>query len=171
MPKRAVRWIGKVLSFAEFGSEVIVAASEADLEDFTSPTIIRIRGRLTIKLNASDGITYQATTFRMGLIVAHKSIAGVDLSVDDLGNPWLWYSSGIVWQPTTALQYWNGSAAVSYNAALGANTRKETLDIDVSSMRKVRENERLILVVNRTAAAGAPDSPEIYGHIRVLVKE
>ncbi len=172
MAKRRVQWIGTVHAFQTFGATSLdTVVSEAVFEEFTAPTIVRIRGRLVVKLNASSGSIYQATSFRFGLIVAHKSVAAGDYDADDLRNPWLWYNSGLVWQPIGDRPYWNGSALLQSPAALGSNARKEVYELDVKTMRKVPENYRLVLVSESTAEAGSPGSPEFYGHFRVLVKE
>ncbi len=172
MAKRRVQWVGTVHAFQTFGATALdTIVSDTVFEDFTAPTIVRIRGRLIVKLNASSGAIYQATSFRFGLIVAHKSVAAGDYDVDDVNNAWLWYNSGLVWQPIGERKYWDGAAAIAYNGALGASTRKEVFEIDIKAMRKVPDNYRLVLVSERTVEAGAPNDPEFYGHFRVLVKE
>ncbi len=172
MARRATAWMGSKISFTTFGAAAaVVVGTELDFERFTSPTIIRIRGRIVVKLNASTGDTYEATSYKMGLIVAHKSTGSSEVDVDDVEQPWMWYTSGLVWQPVGQLKYWNGSAAINYNSAISGATRKEVHEVDTSAMRRLSTNERLILVLERTVEAGSPGDPEIAGHIRILVKE
>ena len=169
---RQPRWLGKVFGLTALTDQLpYEVIPEADLEELTSPTIIRIRGTFTIKLNASQLGAYQATSYRMGLIVAHKQLTGVgDISVDDLTIPWLWYHSGVLWAQQCEREYWNGSSAVSYQKQ-DNGYRREVVHIDVAGMRKIDRNQRLILVMKHVDSAGSPNNTEIAGHVRVLVKE
>ncbi len=168
---RPVRWIGEAFTFQSVGAGgvMLTAAAEADLEEMTQPTVIRMRGQVTMKLNASDGVTYQASSYRIGIIVVHKSAVAGDISLAAFGNPWLYYATGLLWQPVTTLV--NGFTGATYGSALGASTRKQVHQIDVKAMRKIDRNSRLVLVADRATEAGAPNSPQVYGHVRVLVKE
>ncbi len=99
MAKRRVTWLGSVVTFSTVTAQDFrTIVDEASFEALTQPTIVRIRGTFTMKLNASTGVVYEASSYRMGLMVHHKSI-GTGIDVDKLDNPWLWYDSGIVWQP------------------------------------------------------------------------
>jgi len=168
---RATRWIGTEIDFAEFATSLVVIGSETQFEELTSPTVIRCRGRITVKLNATTGDTYEATSYRMGIRVLHKDLVAGDIDFTDYTTPWLWYMTGALWQAIGTRSYWNGSAEIDYNAALGANTRKDTHDIDIKAMRKVNRNEHLVLLGEKVTEAGSPGNPEWYGHVRTLVKE
>ena len=169
---RQTAWIGSVVNFQSLSTpDEVTIADEASLEQFTNPTIVRMRGKLIWKLNASTGNIYEARSFRAGLLVANKSVVAAGIDVDELELPWLWYTSGIVWAPITAGQYWNGSAAVAYNLQAGAATRRMVDTIDVAAMRRINRNDTLSLFVEHTIEAGSPSDLEVYGHIRVLVKE
>ncbi len=172
MAARRVNWLGKVLGKTDIATGAITEiVSEADLEQFTSPTIVRIRGRITFKLNASSTDTSEASSFRGGLICANKNLDAVgEIDADDLTAPWLWYTSGLIWTPRIVHAYYNGTSDTTFNT-LDAGFRRDVVDIDSQAMRKVERNARLVLVLEHTDEEGSPNNLEIAGHLRVLVKE
>jgi len=168
---RRVQWVGREVAFQSFGSTAAFeVVTEAEMEVFTSPTIIRIVGTLIFKLNTSTNNLYEATKYRFGLIVAHKSIGTAEIVGSDYTNAWLYTDSGLLWASTDEQQVYNGTTNITYSTQ-NTGYRKQVHNFDARAMRKVGRNERLILVLERENAAGSPSNPEMFGHIRVLVKE
>ncbi len=170
---RTTRWMNDgAIALTQFSNTLSEVVATSLFEELTEPTIVRIRGRLVFKLNATGTNVYEASSYRAGIVVAHEALTSLDINADTIGdNPWMWYTSGILWSVVTDHEYWNGSAAVTYSVAAGDFTRKDIHEIDISAMRKVNRNERLVLVLRSTQEQGTPPNPEVYGHLRVLVKE
>ena len=160
-PKRRMSWEGAAID----ASDLVVATpqrftvmSEALLENFPTPTLVRTRGKLTITTDASStpgsvGKVALGLIFVTGTALA---AAAVPLPETDVGNDWLWIDSAVV-----------GSQA---DDSIGGAITVERLVVDSKAMRKVANNTALVLVMQVTLTDGSAIVANVAGSLRFLLK-
>ena len=169
MARRSVEWHGLAeanVGFA-FGSvSVRTIVQQAVFEEqFTSPMIIRLEGCLNFQLDRTldnPSTSSQVIAYHVGIIVAHLAlpVSNLDPLVEQ-GLDWLWTCSGCMAFPVR-----NNAGTLS---DIGTNLT-QFYHIDSRAMRKVRDDQRLMLLVNPTSIAGG-DSLELTYNLRVLIKD
>ncbi len=159
---------GKKIDFKEWTSlpSIIVAVSTDTTIifgsiGFTFPaTILRCRGYVQAAFDAS-GLSVgdrMRLIFGLGLVSTDAFTAGaasVPDPAEEPGYPWLWYGMmQLAAESTTLSDTWGPQA--------------QRLEVDTKAMRKVKPNETLVMVVQSTAAAGAPGVNVDIPNIRIL---
>ncbi len=159
--KRRMSWNGTIICLSDIVTatpQFVTVISEAILEGFPTPTIVRCRGSFMASLDLVVASNVR-TTLTHGLIVATASaVAGSALPspVTDVGSDWLWwYSSPLR----------NGETA-SVEGRIGDTDR---VIVDSKAMRKVGLNEVLVYVaeVSDCELAGQVN---VHGTLRILLK-
>jgi len=159
-PKRRMSWEGANID----ASDLVVATPQfftvltaAILENFPTPTITRTRGKLTTTTDSSStpgGIG----RVNMGLILVTETAlaaSAIPLPGTDVGNDWLWIDSAVV-----------GSQA---DDQIGGAVTVERMVVDSKAMRKVNNNQALVLVLQLTACEGTI-VVNVCGSLRFLLK-
>ena len=159
-PKRRMSWEGANIDV----SDLVVATPQfftvitaALLENFPTPTITRIRGKLSAITDPSStpgGIG----RVNMGMILVTETAlaaSAIPLPATDVGNDWIWIDSAIV-----------GSQA---DDQIGGAVTIDRLTVDSKAMRKVNNNTALVLVTQLTAIEGTV-VVNVAGSLRFLLK-
>ena len=136
--------------------------TEAVLETFPNPTVVRIRGELIVGVTASGGAGSN-TNLTMGIKLTTASAfaaggASVESPNTEIGSDWIWWYAA----PTR----------VADAIGSGSGTNVGVLDrvhVDSKAMRKVSPNQVLILVVHNVVG-GSTQTIAVNGTIRVLLK-
>ena len=158
--KRQTSWHGASVDVADLivgTSQVAVIVTEATMETFPTPTIVRARGRLALTADVSStpgGVASVA----MGLITvtaAALAAPAVPSPLTDIGSDWLWYDSAQV-----------GASAAD---VIGEEVTIHRIILDSKAMRKVGNNQALVLVVEQITCEGTMVT-NLCGNIRILLK-
>jgi len=153
-------WHGAVVDIADLvvgTSQVLQIITEATMESFPTPTIVRSRGRLTATADISStpgGVAVVA----VGLIATTQAAiaaSGVQSPLTDIGSDWLWYDSLTV-----------GASAAD---VIGEEVTIDRISVDSKAMRKVGLNQALVLVAEMSTCEGTMVI-NLCGLIRVLLK-
>ena len=158
--KRRVSWDGfnvdisnLVVGTAQFQTVL----TEAILESYPTPTLVRSRGKLTVLTDPSSSPgSFGFVT--LGLIVVTSAAAaagGVPNPATNTGNDWLWWDSGFI-----------GAAAAD---VIGEEITVDRLIVDSKAMRKIGLNQVLILVADLQTCEGTMVA-NICGPLRILLK-
>jgi len=158
--KRVTSWHGGGVDIANIVTGTIqfqTIVSEATMETFPTPTIVRIRGSLS--LLTDDSSTPGAFGFvNVGLIVvtaAALAASGVPAPLTDIGNDWIW------WECFTF-----GASAAD---VIGEEITIDRKIVDSKAMRKVGLNEVLVLVAELNNSESVMVA-NLQGALRVLLK-
>ena len=128
-------------------TSIVPAITEATWASFPEPTIVRIRGVLTVFIDAvganNDDVRWGAG---LGMISAQAFAAGAaavhsPLSNGDWGG-WIWWATGAMRRRTAS-------------AELSSVIHSEAITIDSKAMRRVENDQLLVCVVETLNAAGA----------------
>ena len=135
----------------------ITAITEAVLENFPTPTLVRTRGGLTVYADDSSTPGSFGVIGAGLMIVTASAVAagGVPSPLVDPGNDWFWWDSFSV-----------GSAAAD---VIGEEVTVHRKVIDSKAMRKVGSNEVVILVTELQTCEGTM-VVNLCGAIRFLMK-
>ena len=147
-----------------------VLCSAAELLKFTSPTLVRIKGDLTVG-STSTALVQESHVLTMGIIVADEDLVFTDLmgSVQGLQRPWLWLWSGSVGTiPKSEPRFTSAGAFVALEQSF-QNTRDQ-VHVDVKAMRRVPENSQVYIVGSVIDFFGSGDAL-VRGTLRLLIKE
>ena len=143
------------LIFSSAAAGILIGGSLA----FTFPaTILRWRGVVTAMFDetavAGDQVklTYGIGVFNTASVTA----ISLPLPAADTDYPWVWWNQMFLQQKGTGDEH-----------AWGANNQK--LEIDSKAMRKIKPEESLLLIVDRTNLVGAPVVEHFLGQLRVLI--
>ena len=145
--KRRVSWEGGNTDIADLvvaTAQAVTVLTETQLENFPTPTLIRTRGRLT-------GFTDTSSTpgafgvVGLGMIVVTASAAAVGVTaiptpLTDLGSDWLWWDSMTL-----------GADA---GDVIGSEITIDRLSIDSKAMRKIGNNQVVLLVAELLTCEG-----------------
>lgn len=151
-------WNQTVTTGASVAQAVV---TEANIENFPDPTLVRIRGELLVMMTASAATPGRCLA-TMGLIkVSAAALAGasVPLPSTDQASDWIW------WQ-TVALELSGGSVAAPNSDGRSIVKR---IEIDSKAMRKFSQNEVLIFV-SENLVATSTQTFDVLGGARCLFK-
>ncbi len=161
--KRVMMWEGTQIDLSDLvvaTPQGVAVITEATLENFPAPTLIRSRGQLGVTLDASSAAN--ALSFvTMGIIVmtrAALAAAAFPLPSTDIGSDWLW------WDVATLA---NDAAGNDQGAPGGGGVDRKI--VDSKAMRKIGLNEAVVFIAELTACEGTTVA-NICGSIRFLLK-
>ncbi len=99
--KRATSWFGNSIDISNLvvgTPQLLTMITEGQLENFPTPTIIRVRG--TIGVLTDDSSTPSSFgTVTMGLILvtqAASTAGAVPVPILDTASDWLWYDTAVI---------------------------------------------------------------------------
>lgn len=166
--RRPVEWQGQANDdYATSGLGSVTRhtiVNAATLSEYTKPTMVRLSGRYTFKLNAATAMTTSnVSAFQVGIAVVHEDVTSLD--PEDSDEDWVWRESGIL---IRAYQTSNSGNNIHVNDVSGIQSRV----VDVRAMRKIPSDHHMIaLFVHAYDLDGNPSSLQHFGHCRALIKE
>lgn len=147
-----------------------------DFEEFTNPTIVRIRGRVNVHLLKSDADQPQnlEVALGIGLVDVNVITPGDILTKAVYEYPWMWTEyanlwSVIKWEPAV-----NSSGTVislQPTTMSVAGITHQSWSVDIKAMRRVPQDKRLVLTYSWQSNATAGESLEVSARLRTLIKE
>ena len=158
--KRVMSWQGSLLDFSDIvvgTPQLVTVISEAILENFPTPTLIRTRGRLAVLADTSS-TPGAFGVLTMGVIVvtaAAQTAGAVPTPSTDVGSDWLWWNRAIV-----------GAAA---GDVIGEEVTIDRMDVDSKAMRKIGNNEVVVFVAELISCEGTL-VVNLCGGLRFLLK-
>ena len=160
-PRRPMFWEGASVfdQVATGAVSSFVIVSEAILENIPLPTVIRTRGEFVVRASAIGASGAQAI-FSMGLIIqSARSIAagvgGMPVPFGGIGSDWFVHRM-------IPMQ-------VEMVANEDSNQHNVRFEIDSKAMRKVDNNQGIVIVFQNTAVASTVTF-EVVGALRLLFK-
>ncbi len=136
---------------------LLTVISEADLENFPTPTLVRSRGRIRAYTDTSSTPgSFGVVT--MGMIVIRKSaLAGAAFPspIQEGDSDWFWWDSLSV-----------GSDAAD---VIGSTVTVDRIVVDSKAMRKIGNNEVIVFVAELTTCEGTM-VVNLCGSLRLLLK-
>jgi len=161
-PQRGTSWEGAQLDTlltTAVPTTFQVVTTEAVLEGFPNPTLVRQRGEMLIleKQQAANdrGIVTCGLYFANAVALAAGALQA---PLTDIGSDWIWWST----------RGMGRDVGVVPETALGSITRME---IDGKAMRKAQPNQALVMVCQLVTLAGANVQYQVTGAIRLLYKK
>jgi len=163
-PKRPVEWLRTRTAFTQIvgvaGVEVAAAfdVTPTQLLTIVSPTIVRIRGELSVAADFSTGgmIPWAAGFVQMSRKALLTGIAAVPFpGVDDAD--WQWYHSGAVGDA--------GSGVV-----IPENDVVHVM-VDTKAMRRYEQDDQTLVFVVTNASAIVASDLNFVGSFSILIKE
>ena len=161
-PKRRMVWCGDsfgrtVTTDAVFSDTIV---TEAELENFPNPTLIRIRGEVTVAASASSGAASECM-IGLGIIFqSNRSIAagvgGMPTPVGNIGSKWIWVKQIPIF-------------VRSVIGDVDSPAQVTRFEIDNKSMRKANVNEGLVFV-SQNVAINLTTSVRVTVGLRFLFK-
>jgi len=156
--KRHGEWVGSSPQTSLTG----LAASSVVLDQVFTPfdageTIIRTRGLFAVKTDQIATTENQMGAVGLGVVSEQAATVGITAvphpDTDSGWNGWLWHS------------YW--VASFTFGSAVGFTSPSlSQVIIDSKAMRKVGDNERVVLVVENSSAVGI----QFYSSVRIYSK-
>jgi len=140
-----------------------VMQTEAQLEEFPTPTIVRTRGQLGVKADSGAAASPHLSSVGLGIYLADSAAVtagSLQLPITDIGSDWLWWWNAVITENI-------GGAAE--NIANGGWMLFERVVVDSKAMRKVKNNQVLVLVAELFSEQGT-GAANIFGTIRMLLK-
>jgi len=160
--KRRMSWEGGNVDIPDLvvaTAKAVTVLTEAQLENFPTPTLVRSRGRINAY---TDGSSTPASfgVVGLGLIVVTASAAAVGVTafptpLTDLGSDWLWWDSVSVGSSTTDV--------------IGETITVDRLSVDSKAMRKIGNNMVVLLVAELLTCEGVM-VVNLCGSLRLLLK-
>jgi len=156
-PRRRMTWEGNALSISNLFAgtpQTLTLLSEAVLENFPLPTIIRVRGRIGVYADTAVAADTVFTVIMGIMVVPTSTIATSPTPLTDIGSDWLWWDAATV------------------RAATGSELDTTTVDrivVDNKAMRKVGNNESVIFTAEMVNCEGTGQA-NVCGTLRVLLK-
>ncbi len=153
-------WEGAVLDFSNIVTgtpQFTTLISEATLENFPTPTLIRVRGRVAALTDDSSTPSGFAQVI-MGIIKvtsAAFAAGAVPTPATDESSDWLWWDAATI-----------GAAAAD---VIGQEVTIDRLIVDSKAMRKIGNNEVVVFVTELVVCEGTMVA-NVCGHMRVLLK-
>ncbi len=136
--------------------------SEAILENVPEPTLVRIRGSILVTLISSAAVP-SSTFMVMGIKLASAAAvtgASVEQPLAQIGSDWIW------WTVVPLVLLTGGSVASPNGDGLNSNVR---VPVDSKAMRKVKNNELLVLVMQNSVSESTT-TVGVDGGVRCLFK-
>lgn len=175
---RRVRWL-RDDPFSTTGSTgtdaLVTIASAADFEQFNNPTIVRIRGQVSVHLIKTDADQAESIDVMLGIRVQDEQvIAAGDLrSSNVLDAPWMWLAhaklySVIKWEPAANSSGTVISLQPTTMTVDGVTHRR--FEVDVKAMRRVPQNHSLVLCWTWAQVDETADL-NVNGQLSCLVQE
>jgi len=157
-PRRATDWSA---SGATAGGVAVAGNTQALLEVFTpivgGETLIRTRGLITISTDQTVADEVQIGAIGIGVVTAQAVSVGITAiphPMTDAGwGGWLWHS------------YYSYDFAFATAVGFEGNLANQ-IPVDSKAMRKVDEDERLVLVIQNQAVNGII----LFSSLRLLSK-
>ncbi len=156
--KRQVTWVGPAdQGFVSVGTgaKVIVATFAAGTS-FEKPTVVRTRGAVAVEATSFGADLEFTGAYGLGVVSDQAVAAGVA----SIPGPWSdsdW-DGWFVWRSFAARVEFSDATGILFPASLQH-------EVDSKSMRKVSDNETIVLVAESQAGAFS-----IAMHLRVLMK-
>ena len=158
--KRVMSWDGANVDVSDLvvgTAQFITILTEAILEQFPTPTLVRSRGRLTVLTDPSSALGgFGFVTMGMIVVIAAAAASGgVPNPATASGSDWLWWDSGFV-----------GASATD---VIGEEITVDWVQVDSKAMRKIGLNQLLVLVMDLQTCEGTMVA-NVCGSIRCLLK-
>ena len=157
--KRVMSWQGSILQMSDLlaGTPQFASViSEANLEVFPTPTLVRIRGSVSVSTDtsATAGSFGNVTMGIIKVTAAAFAAGAVPEPFADVGSDWIW---------------WSSQGIARFIASENEGNIWRTVLIDSKSMRKVGLNEVVIFVASVQNCSGT-NRANLCGAVRVLLK-
>ena len=160
--KRRMSWEGGNIDISDLvvaTGQAVIAVTEAQLENYPTPTLVRSRGRLTAFADVSSNPGGFAV-IGLGLIVVTASAAAVGVTaiptpLTEFGSDWLWWDSVTV-----------GASAAD---VIGEEITVDRISVDSKAMRKIGNNHVILLVAEMLTCEGVM-VVNLCGALRFLFK-
>ncbi len=135
--------------------------SEANLETFPTPTLVRTRGRLMISNDASSSSGDMGIVTMGIIVVTAAAFAGssVPTPLTDVGSDWLW------WDVATF-----GRISAAAEDVVNNPLTIDRIQVDSKAMRKIGLNQVLLFVAQLTPCDSGTVVANICGNLRMLLK-
>ncbi len=162
--KRPMFWEGATFTFSNATNTVFQTTliAETVLENVPNPTIIRIRGRMSVFLTAvASADTIVSMSYGIKLVTQAALAIGVtamELPSTDPGSDWLWWDTIVVHKALNT---------GPEDQQLGAN---KEIEIDNKAMRKIGKNRALVMIVQNIQVSGGAGTVASVGQVRCLFK-
>ena len=156
-PRRRMTWEGNALSVSNLFAgtpQTLTLISEATLENFPLPTIVRVRGRIGVFADTAVAADTVFTVVMGIMVLPTSTIAVAPSPLTDIGSDWLWWD------------------VANVRAATGSEldtTIVDRLVVDNKAMRKVGNNESVVMVFEMVNCEGTGQA-NVCGTLRVLLK-
>ena len=158
--KRVTSWIGVNIDIPDLvvgTSKFLAAINESDLEQYPTPTVVRVRGRVSAFTDDSSTPGGFGTVY-MGIIVTTATAfaaAAIPSPIPPASNDFLWWDSVTV-----------GASAAD---VIGEDVTVDRIIVDSKAMRKVGINEVLVFVAQLITQEGVM-VVNLAGGLRTLLK-
>jgi len=133
----------------------LTVITEAVLEEFPTPTLIRTRGRLAVHYDALTAAPAKATVTMGIMVLPTPSLAAFPTPQTDIGSDWLWWDTAPI-------------NLIGVDSGDFANNMRMT--VDSKAMRKIGVNQTVIFVAELRNFEGASNTVNINGALRFLLK-
>ena len=163
-PRRSTTWEGFSLRFQVTAAlpQFSIVTTEAILENYPNPTLVRQRGRILAYLQAGGATLDSVLTLGMYFATAQAAAAGIGSLAkpfDNIGSDWLWWDS----------------IALSDNSGtidqIRPTTSAHRIDIDGKGMRKVEQNHVLVFVAQIFDFGATLANASVTAEARLLYKK
>ena len=160
--KRVMSWQGQNIDTVNLTSgnpQFTTVISEAVLEQFPTPTLVRVRGRLLVLIDASSTSTNFGIVTMGMIVVTAAALAGsaVPSPLMDVGSDWLWWDVGTIGE---------GAPSTETGRIFGV----DRIAVDSKAMRKIGLNQVVIFVAELTPCDSGTIVANICGNLRFLLK-
>jgi len=177
-PIHPVTWCGQDSLSLDFTdtTEAVTLCSSTELDLYTSPTIMRLRGTIHVGLGVVPGDLStsigETHVVRMAIGVFPNGIGTYPDLEAKAGQeyPWLWMGYCPLQSDIQSMVYWNGSAATVVNREGVHSGGAHTFDIDSKARRRVPKEHGLVLVMKDDIRTGGWNILG-SGNVRALIKE
>lgn len=175
-PLHPVKWLAEsgdfVQSLTAPGTNTTEIVSSVALDNFASPTIMRVRGNIFVGLVRNTQTASTSLVYACGLIMLPDGVgAGSILDGTSTENEWLWLWHGVLIANSIQFPLFNSSGTET-----GVHTSNEQtygierIVVDVRARRRCQAGQRLAFVSSWEETVGTPDI-EFRGLLRTLVQD
>jgi len=164
--KRRTSWVGSRVDLDTLVSgtpQFAIMQTEAELEEFPTPTVVRTRGQLGVKADSGAAASPHLSSVGLGIYLADAAAVtagALQLPISDIGSDWLWWWNAVITENT---------ATAAENVSNGGWMLFERVVVDSKAMRKVKNNQVLVLVAQLVEEQGT-GAANVFGTIRFLLK-
>jgi len=153
-------------------TDSMVICDDVELNKYTDPTIVRVRGNITVELERSHSTLTQTLVYAFGLIVLDLNVITVsDILTTSVTRDWMWLHYGRIKSERHTYPVWNGSTVLTSTTTSTAYTGFAQIPVDVRAMRRVKRSEQLHLVFSCRASDEPGASVRVGALLRALIKE